>query len=195
MDKVIRAIQFASEKHRDQHRKNRTQAPYINHPIEVMAILSAYGVEDPDVLAAAVLHDTVEDTNTTKKELIKHFGERVTSIVLECTDDKSLPKVDRKKAQVAKAAHKSTEAKLVKLADKLSNLRDLAVDPPKFWSEDRVRGYVVWAYFVCSQMRGINEKLDKGLLNAFWAFNIVDDSNKAPPNLAERLEAYYALLE
>lgn len=122
----MKAADFAAKKHRDQRRKDPQQTPYINHPIGVANILiNEGGVDDPIVLQAALLHDTVEDTETTLDEIEEHFGPKVRGIVAEVSDDKDLPKEERKRLQVVNAPHKSKEAKLVKLADKLYNLRDL----------------------------------------------------------------------
>jgi GTP diphosphokinase / guanosine-3',5'-bis(diphosphate) 3'-diphosphatase len=128
---VLRAAAFAADKHRLQRRKDVDASPYINHPLSLADILAREGgVEDAAILAAALLHDTVEDTETTFEELEDCFGPRVAGIVAEETDDKSLPKQERKQLQVAKAHSKSPGAKLVKLADKISNLRDILAAPP-----------------------------------------------------------------
>src|SRR6185369_12298336 len=132
---VIRAVEFAAEKHRDQRRKDSDASPYINHPIALANVLANEGgVFDPEVLCAALLHDTLEDTATTRAELDAAFGARIRSIVEEVTDDKSLPKAERKRLQIEHAASISREAQLVKLADKVCNLRDLAERPPAGWS-------------------------------------------------------------
>ena len=134
MKTVIKAIDFAAHKHRDQRRKDAGKTPYINHPIDVVNILAQSGVEDPNILAAAALHDTVEDTETTPAELEEHFGPKIRDIVLECSDDKAKTKVQRKLAQIEKAEKVSQEAKFVKTGDKISNLRGLSVTPPQGWS-------------------------------------------------------------
>jgi guanosine-3',5'-bis(diphosphate) 3'-pyrophosphohydrolase len=127
---LLRALAFAAHKHRDQRRKNKDASPYINHPIAAAnAISNEGGIDDPVVLAAALLHDTIEDTDTTYDELVREFGKEIAAIVLEVTDDKSLPKDERKRLQIAHAARRSPKAKLVKLADKICNLRDVAVRP------------------------------------------------------------------
>ena len=120
---VLRAAAFAAEKHKNQRRKDAEASPYINHPIALANVLATEGgVVDPDVLCAALLHDTIEDTETTAEELRRAFGESVTAIVLEVTDDKSLPKAERKRLQIEHAKHASPQAKLVKLADKICNM-------------------------------------------------------------------------
>ena len=122
---VLKALEFAAHKHRDQRRKDPAASPYINHPIALANVLvNEGGVTDVEVLAAALLHDTVEDTATTPEELEEQFGARIARIVAEVTDDKALPKAERKRLQVVHAAELSREAKLVKLADKICNLRD-----------------------------------------------------------------------
>ncbi|WNJ21478.1 HD domain-containing protein [Pontibacter sp. G13] len=143
---VIDALQFAAEKHRNQRRKDAQQSPYVNHLILVTHLLwNEGGVRDPEVLAGGILHDTIEDTETTSEELTARFGERVTKMVLEVTDDKSLPKAERKLRQVKKAGSISHEAKQIKLADKCANLTDLRDHPPHDWPAERLLGYVDWA--------------------------------------------------
>ncbi|RQW84203.1 MAG: bifunctional (p)ppGpp synthetase/guanosine-3',5'-bis(diphosphate) 3'-pyrophosphohydrolase [Methylococcus sp.] len=157
----IRAVAFAAEKHRHQRRKDALASPYINHPIELADFLvSEGGVTDLDVLMAAVLHDTVEDTETTRAELATHFGERIAGIVMEVTDDKTLHKDTRKRLQVEHAPRLSREAKLVKLADKICNLRDILASPPSGWPVQRKLAYFDWAKAVVDGLRGINEPLE-----------------------------------
>jgi guanosine-3',5'-bis(diphosphate) 3'-pyrophosphohydrolase len=157
----IKAVAFAAEKHRDQRRKDAEASPYINHPIALANLLANEGgVGDTVILCAAVLHDTIEDTNTTAGELEAQFGWWVTSIVVEVTDDKSLPKQVRKQLQIDHAAALSPEAKLVKLADKIYNLRDILNSPPAGWSADQKREYFDWAARVIAGMRGIHPGLE-----------------------------------
>lgn len=157
---VIRAADFAAHKHRDQRRKGANGCPYINHPLAVARILAEEGgVDDQIVLAAALLHDTIEDTDTTADELRAEFGEQVAAIVLEVTDDKALPKARRKELQVEHAPHLSREAKLVKLADKVANLRDMVHAPPD-WPTTRKAEYFDWARAVVAGLRGLNYGLD-----------------------------------
>jgi guanosine-3',5'-bis(diphosphate) 3'-pyrophosphohydrolase len=159
---VITAARFAAWKHRDQRRKDADASPYINHPIGLAEILWTEGdVTDPTVLAAALLHDTIEDTETTPEELRGQFGESVAAIVEEVTDVKWLKKRSRKKIQVARAARSSKGAKLVKLADKISNVRDVLADPPAGWTIERRREYFDWAKSVVDQVRGANPKLER----------------------------------
>ncbi len=159
---ILRALEFAALKHRDQRRKDALASPYINHPIALAKVLTGEGgVVDPVVLAAALLHDTVEDTQTTPAELNETFGERIAGIVEEVTDDKSLPKAERKRLQVEHAAHLSREAKLVKLADKICNVRDVANHPPAKWDLTRRREYFEWAKAVVDKMRGTHPELER----------------------------------
>lgn len=125
---MITAFAFAADKHKNQRRKDAEASPYINHPIALAnLLLNEAGVEDQRVLIAAILHDTIEDTDTTEQELVKHFGKDVADIVLEVTDDKALPKAERKRLQIEHAAHISRRAKLVKLADKICNRTHLCI--------------------------------------------------------------------
>jgi guanosine-3',5'-bis(diphosphate) 3'-pyrophosphohydrolase len=161
MGNILAALAFAAAKHRDQRRKDREASPYINHPIEVVRLLwHVGGIRDEVALVAAVLHDTVEDTDTTFEEIEAQFGAEVRAVVAEVTDDKSLPKDERKQLQISKASAKSERAKVVKLADKLSNVTDLVNSPPEKWPGERRRQYVVWAQQVVDQLRGTNEGLE-----------------------------------
>ena len=158
---LIRAIAFAAEKHSKQRRKDADASPYINHPIALADVLANEGgIEDPEVLCAAVLHDTLEDTETTTAELEALFGHEVTTIVLEVTDDKSLEKHVRKQRQIAHAPHSSSKARLVKLADKICNLRDIIASPPAEWSTERKQAYFDWAAQVVAGLRGIHPELE-----------------------------------
>jgi len=161
MDTVFEALEFAAHKHRDQRRKDPEASPYINHPIALAHILWGAGVEDPVVITAALLHDTVEDTETTEEELVDHFGRRVASVVMEVTDDKNLEKAERKALQIAHAPHLSREAKLVKLADKISNVRDVGSKPPTDWTLERRREYFDWAKRVVDGLRGVDPLLER----------------------------------
>src|SRR5688572_10783086 len=152
---ILKALEFAAHKHRDQRRKDALASPYINHPIALANVLTREGgVSDPVVLAAALLHGTVEDTETTPAELREAFGEKIAGIVEEVTDDKNLLKAERKRLQIEHAAHISREAKLVKLADKICNVRDVAHQPPAKWDLTRRREYFEWAKAVVDKMRG-----------------------------------------
>jgi guanosine-3',5'-bis(diphosphate) 3'-pyrophosphohydrolase len=158
---LLKALAFAAHKHRDQRRKDHEASPYINHPIALADVLvNEGGVSDVEVLCAALLHDTVEDTATTPEELVDTFGARVARIVAEVTDDKALNKADRKRLQVENAARLSPEAKLVKLADKICNLRDVAERPPAGWDLARRREYFDWAKRVVDGLRGSHPRLE-----------------------------------
>lgn len=158
---LLQAILFAAEKHRDQRRKGADQAPYINHPIAVAEILwRVGGIRDEVTLQAAILHDTVEDTDTTLEELERLFGTEVRDVVMEATDDKSLPKAERKRLQIAHASHKSIRARAVKIADKISNLGDIIRTPPPDWTAKRICEYVLWSEQVVAGLRGYHPALE-----------------------------------
>lgn len=157
----VKAVAFAADKHRNQRRKDADASPYINHPIALANVLANEGgVDDVTVLCAAVLHDTIEDTETTPEELQAIFGPKVASVVMEVTDDKSLEKSVRKQRQVEHAPHMSREAKLVKLADKISNLRDILASPPADWLAERKQAYFEWAACVVTGLRGVHPGLE-----------------------------------
>lgn len=158
---LLTALHFAAGKHRTQRRKDSAKTPYINHPIEVAAILAESGVTDLTTLLAAVLHDTIEDTDATPQELARRFGARVRDVVLEVTDDKSLPKAERKRLQVEHTPDLSRRAKLVKLGDKISNVGYVADHPPPSWSLQRRLEYLDWTERVIAGCRGVNAKLER----------------------------------
>ncbi|KVR67588.1 phosphohydrolase [Burkholderia vietnamiensis] len=161
MNKLVAAIAFAADKHRNQRRKDEDASPYINHPIALADVLAnEAGIDDERVLVAAVLHDTIEDTETTEQELLRLFGKDVADIVMEVSDDKSLPKDERKRLQVEHAGSISRRAKLVKLADKVCNVRDIARHPPADWPIERKRTYFDWAKSVVDRMRGVHPGLE-----------------------------------
>ena len=158
---LARAYNFAAVKHIAQRRKGEAAEPYMNHLTEVAELVAqATDGSDVEVVIAAVLHDTVEDTETTLGEIAAIFGQRVAALVAEVTDDKSLPKVDRKRLQIEHAAHASPGAKLIKLADKTSNLRAIAQSPPAGWPEERLAEYRAWAGEVVARCRGVNPWLE-----------------------------------
>jgi len=158
---ILAAAAFAADNHRSQRRKDKNASPYINHPIALAALLATSGgISDARVLATALLHDTIEDTETTADELEQHFGAGIKDLVLEVTDDKSLPKAERKLRQVQHAPHISREAKLVKLADKICNLRDILASPPADWPAARKQEYFDWAKQVVDGLRGTNADLE-----------------------------------
>ena len=138
---LLKAVAFAAEKHRDQRRKDAEASPYINHPIALANLLKQQDVGDIVVLCAALLHDTIEDTETTVAELRREFGDDITDVVLEVTDDTTLEKTERKRLQIEHAESLSKRAKLVKLADKICNLRDMVAAPPATWPLRRKLDY------------------------------------------------------
>ena len=161
LGRILDALSFAADKHRHQRRKDHEASPYINHPIDLANVLAnEAGIGDPLVLVAAVLHDTVEDTATTLDELESRFGPEVRAIVAEVTDDKALPKDERKRRQVEHAPHASFRAQQVKLADKISNLRDLVHSPPATWDVARRRAYFEWCKRVIDGVRGRHAALE-----------------------------------
>lgn len=158
---ILAALRFAAERHRVQARKDG-ETPYVNHLIDVVELLARVGrVRERDVLLAAILHDTVEDTGTKPEELAADFGARVAEIVVEVSDDKSLAKEVRKQKQIDHAHSLSREAKLVKLADKISNVVDVVERPAHDWSLERRTQYFDWALAVVNEMRGTNDWLEK----------------------------------
>jgi guanosine-3',5'-bis(diphosphate) 3'-pyrophosphohydrolase len=159
---LLKGIAFAAERHSRQRRHDAEKSPYINHPIAVAIVLAVeVNVSDEATLLAAILHDTVEDTETSFAELEKHFGLEVTELVRELTDDKSLKKDERKRLQVEHARESSPRAKQITIADKISNVRDIAVSPPADWPLERRREYLTWSERVVAGCRGVNPKLDR----------------------------------
>ena len=158
---VANAADFAARRHMGQTRKGAAAEPYVNHLAEVASLLAS-SLEEPDayLVAAGWLHDTIEDTVTTRDELVSMFGGVVANIVLEVTDDKSLPKAERKRLQVINTPHKSESARMLKLADKISNLRSIAASPPTDWEHRRCSEYVNWAESVAASCKGLNAQLD-----------------------------------
>jgi GTP diphosphokinase / guanosine-3',5'-bis(diphosphate) 3'-diphosphatase len=157
----LEALRYAADKHVTQRRKGCDQIPYINHPIKVAQLLYNVGKEtDVELLSAAVLHDVLEDTSTTEQELKEKFGEKITSIVVEVTDDMTLTYDDRKRYQVKKAPTLTKNAKKIKIADKISNIEDI-LTLPLTWSDRRKRQYFEWSERVIDGCRGVNPSLDK----------------------------------
>ena len=158
---LLRALRFAARKHGRQRRKDAEQSPYVNHLIDVAALLAEQGdVRDLATLVAAVLHDTIEDTDATAEEIEREFGAEVRALVEELTDDKRLPKERRKQLQVERAPHASAKAKAIKLADKIANVTDLTDSPPPDWSVIRRRAYFDWSDAVIAGLRGTNAALE-----------------------------------
>jgi guanosine-3',5'-bis(diphosphate) 3'-pyrophosphohydrolase len=157
---ILAALNFAAQKHSRQRRKDSEASPYINHPIAVAEVLSRIGgITDVLTLQSAILHDTIEDTETTPKELEENFGEKVRLIVQELTDNKSLPKQERKRLQVEHAPNLSAPAKLIKIADKICNVSDITATQPAEWPLQRKLEYLDWAEKVISGCRDCNQSL------------------------------------
>lgn len=162
ISRLLQAATFAANRHRNQKRKDVAYTPYINHPLAVAELLAGVGqVTDIDLLSAALLHDTVEDTDTSLDEILEQFGTQIHQLVAEVTDDKRLPKLRRKQLQIETAPHKSDQAKQLKIADKICNIRDIDKESPREWTRDRKTQYLDWAVKVVAGCRGINSHLDQ----------------------------------
>jgi len=158
----LEVLAFSAHKHRAQRRKDRHASAYINHPIALARVLhNEGGISDPLTLCAAILHDTIEDTKTKRAELARAFGAGIAGIVMEVTDNKRLRRHTRKRLQIEHAPHLSRRAKLVKLADKICNLRDIRNNPPLGWSRSRKREYFDWARRVVDGLRGVHSGLER----------------------------------
>ena len=158
---ILKAAHFAAQKHRDQRRKDKHASPYIIHPISVaLAITQIGGVDDPEILAAALLHDTLEDTETTPEELEAEFGKKVCEYVLDVSDDKTLPKDERKRRQIEHAKQISKGAALIKLGDKISNVTDVINSPPEDWDINRRKEYLDWAEKVIENCPKVNDRME-----------------------------------
>ncbi len=166
---LLTALRFAARKHRTQRRKDVDASPYINHPIEVATVLATRGrIRDLPTLLAAVLHDTLEDTETTLEELEQTFGPEVRALVVEVSDDKRLPKAERRRRQVEHAPLKSTKAKIIKLGDKIANVLDITLAPPADWSIGRRREFLDWTEQVVKGCRGTNAELERYYDEVLW---------------------------
>ena len=185
---VVRAIEFAAQRHSGQTRKGNTKSPYINHPIKVVSLLVDYTEHDSDLLSAAALHDVIEDTARGDREIQrleeiikKKFGNKVLGIVWEVTDNKQLPFQERKQKQIQETPRLSLEAKKIKIADKICNIVDLKEDPPAGWSKERKNTYIEWAGKVIEGARGVNRELeayfDKISREAYEMINSSDSSH------------------
>ena len=159
---ILKALRFAAIRHRDQRRRDRHGSPYIIHPIDLACVLALEGgVNDEATLVAALLHDTIEATRTTMREIERSFGAEVAAIVAEVTDDWRLPRVERKRLQIENAASLSRKAQLVRLADKISNVRDIFAGSPVSWDEKRKRHYIDESRQVVDRLRGVNPALER----------------------------------
>lgn len=158
---ISEAAELAAQRHTGTPRKARPNEPYVNHLAEVANLLAtATDGADAELVAAGWLHDTVEDTETSREELAQTFSDRVASLVTECTDDMNLPKTERRQKQIEDAPHKSPGAKLIKIADKISNIRARIVPDPSKEQRDDLADYVSWAEKVVAGCRGVNARLD-----------------------------------
>jgi GTP diphosphokinase / guanosine-3',5'-bis(diphosphate) 3'-diphosphatase len=157
----LTALRFSADKHRTERRKDADATPYINHPIQVAELLwTVGGIRETSALIAALLHDTIEDTGTRPDEIRDQFGETVLDLVLEVTDNKSLPKAERKRLQIELAPHKKPLAKCIKLADFICNLQDTDQSPPVNWPLERIQEYLLWTERVVAGLRGANPALE-----------------------------------
>jgi guanosine-3',5'-bis(diphosphate) 3'-pyrophosphohydrolase len=158
---IFKALHFAAKKHRHQRRKDEQALPYINHPIQVAETLTSIGnINDSITLCGALLHDVLEDTNTSTEELQAVFGKEICDVVQEVSDDKNLSKIERKRMQIEFAPHASIQAKHIKLADKICNVYDIIHHPPEKWSIKRKLVYVEWSKQVIDGLRGCNQSLE-----------------------------------
>ncbi len=186
---ILKAAQFAAHKHRDKKRKGKDKTPYINHPIEVAHILYAEGgISDPEIIAAALLHDTIEDSQTTYDELRGQFGARIADIVVEVTDTKFLDPRTRKKLQSVKAGQASAAGQQIKIADKICNLRDILGSPPVDWTLAKKHEYFDDAKLVVDEVRDANPALatrfDK--LYAHWTRRLPGIAKSQPSKPKEQ---------
>ena len=162
LKRIFEALLFAAEKHKAQRRRGDGNAPYINHPIAVAYYLTRYcDVVDVQVVIAAILHDTLEDTDTTPREIEEKFGAEVLRLVQEVTDDKSLPREVRRNLQVKTVSERSAGAKLIRLADKISNVTDLTKTPPPGWDEKTRIDYLDWTEQVIRRIKGVDSCLEE----------------------------------
>lgn len=161
--KLLKAIDFAADKHKYQRRKgDDNMVPYINHPIQIAKLIAEnYGTGNVELLIAAILHDIIEDTETSPEEIEEKFGTRVREIVLEVSDDKNLVKAERKRLQVENSHRISNEAKIIKLGDKICNVKDMINSPPKDWTIERIIEYISWSKNVIKGVKGVNKKLEE----------------------------------
>ncbi len=169
---VLDAVAFSAEKHKLQVKSNAKKTPYIIHPIEVADLALKVGqVYDKDVLVAALLHDVLDGTTATEKEISDHYGKTVASYVQEMTSPKDLSLKEQKKEQIKAAFHQTPNVAIIKLSDKLSNLGTLAKNPPSNWSRDRIDQYFQWAQSVIENLPESNQPLKKQVkqvISDYW---------------------------
>lgn len=160
MQLLLKSVDFAARAHRDQRRKGAAQEPYINHPIEVSRlIIECEPGTDEDILCAAVLHDVIEDCGATRDEIAACFNDIIADIVLEVSDDKALPRDERKAKQIETAPYLTNGAKLVRLADKVANVGAMLTDTPIGWDDKQILAYVDWAEAVVAPCRMVSTRL------------------------------------
>ena len=172
--KLIEAIAFAANRHKNQTRKGADKIPYINHPVKVAKLLSDFGEDDPDLIISALLHDVIEDTTKNEEEIretsniiLDKFGENVLLTVLEVSDNKNLSVEERKRLQIIHTPKLSDRAKKLKIADKICNIRDIKNDPPENWSLNRKLTYLDWSKQVVNGAKGLNKKLDQYFVQVY----------------------------
>ncbi len=181
---ILNAAVQAARWHTNQRRKGSNGEPYINHLLEVAALVAEAEPDNTDAIIAALLHDAIEDPKISREQISEEFGENVACIVEECTDDKRLDKPLRKQLQIETAAQKSHNAKLVKIADKTSNLRSIAASPPSHWPFERRRAYIDWSVAVVEAgLLGASVQLDAHFEEAkIAAYRTVEEGESAPPS-------------
>jgi guanosine-3',5'-bis(diphosphate) 3'-pyrophosphohydrolase len=173
---ILAAALFAAEKHAHQRRKGAAAEPYVNHLIEVAHLVSIAASEpDANLVMAALLHDVIEDTSTTPADLVERFGEDVAGLVAEMTDDKSLAKAERKRLQIENAPKMSARAQIIKLADKISNLRSILISPPADWDHERKRRYFEWGKRVVDALSQPNPILKSEFERTFRRFREIQE--------------------
>ncbi len=180
---LLSAAQFAARKHASQRRKGNSAEPYVNHLIEVARLLTELPATfDLNLVVAGFLHDTLEDTNATRSELVEHFGEDVTSLVEQVTDDKSLDRAVRKRLQIQNATLISARAQNLSTADKISNLRSTIADPPRDWTLERRREYFDWAKAVVDRFTSLDPMLKREFESVYSSFG--PDLDRQPQSLS-----------
>ena len=171
-DLILEGMEFASDRHKEQTRKNKEKSPYITHPLLVTRILLEQGhVGDARVIVASLLHDTVRDGVATQEEIEKRFGSVVSKYVAELSEDKDVPRTERKRRQILDATHQSAGAAQIRLADQLCNLQELRLNPPEDWTRARVDEYYQWAQTVIDRLPPSNNELKKAasdLISEYW---------------------------
>jgi guanosine-3',5'-bis(diphosphate) 3'-pyrophosphohydrolase len=195
---VAHSASFAAERHKF-HKRKSDDSPYINHPLGVADILVQAGINDSITLAAAHLHDTVEDVGVTFEELEREFGPIVTEVVREVTDDKTLKPSERKRNQIVRAAACANfRVAHVKLADKIHNLESFfTVGPPRGWSVRRIQGYFLWCKAVTDHLVGWCSPLTERLATIYCGTLTLDgqDVPVLPPDDGVTLKDYYKMMD